>query len=80
MSNFLVRFVTFRSSGLYLMRVPPFSLFDHGSHLLGDAKDFFLLNAAEPHVPYPIPLCFDSINDRTVEPSNNPAPMLRCAN
>lgn len=33
------------------MRVPPFSLFDdHGCHLLGEAKDFFLLNVAELHV------------------------------
>jgi hypothetical protein len=32
------------------MRVPPFSLFGHVCHLLGEAKDFFLLNVAEPHV------------------------------
>jgi hypothetical protein len=62
------------------MRVPPFSFFNHGCHLLGEAKDFFLLDAAELHVPYPIPLSFGSINDGTVELSKNPAPMLRCAN
>ena len=62
------------------MIVPPFSLFNHGCHLLGEAKDFFLPHAAELHVPYPIPLCFDSINDGAVKLSKNPAPMLRCAN